>query len=729
MIKDVESITLIPDELIFSNSAIVLETREAINREGVGTAVGVGGMPGKVSLSRNRKRVTWTPSENASPGWHYFVVDALIADNGDLISSGGTIRFGLVRSAARIPRNVAVESMVRLRMGRGGVSRLDPFAARTRGKYIEVMKASDRRTGAPVRLAFDEAGNRIDADKVVRKVLAARVARLGKLGESLDRRMREASDEERLSVAVWARTDDEIEPADKSPDEPVEADRMRRLFSRRAEIVRSATARLVDELAGEDVEPVPDDLAPVVYAKLTRNAIRRLQRSEQVSAIFHYDPRGFDDLDDSLAIANSDDVHALGARGRGIRVAVWERGPDVTTELDIEDRFETPGAMSSHSRLVHGVIKNTEPNEPHGHAPDCDLYSANSYDLGALRWAVQDERCTVINQSFHRDDEQTSDSLSFDDLYKDWLILRAPYPTIVQAAGNGSSTEYVNHKGYNSIAVANHNDTATSLSSSSVFRNPASSHSDRELPEISANGTGVAAVGVTDSGTSFASPATAGVAALLQGEDAVLRSWPEGCRAILLAGATRNITNSTWWQDVSGGVDAGDGSGAVNALESHRIVNSRRSPNAAASRRGWNVGTLDDDDFDGNGYATVTYKIAVPGWIIGPTHVKVALAWDSKVKEFSFLGIRFPIGSQLELDLDLKIFNSAGLLVAHSQSWDNSYEIAEFDARRGEEYTIKIRRWSGTGWTWYGIAWTVTGGLLDFLSMATRAFEQELTFD
>jgi hypothetical protein len=262
-----------------------------------------------------------------------------------------------------------------------------------------------------------------------------------------------------------------------------------------------------------------------------------------------------------------------------------------------------------------------------------------------------------------------------------------------------------------------------------VFRNPASSHSDRELPEISANGTGVAAVGVTDSGTSFASPATAGVAALLQGEDAVLRSWPEGCRAILLAGATRNITNSTWWQDVSGGVDAGDGSGAVNALESHRIVNSRRSPNAAASRRGWNVGTLDDDDFDGNGYARVTYKIAVPGWIIGPTHVKVALAWDSKVKEFSFLGIRFPIGSQLELDLDLKIFNSAGLLVAHSQSWDNSYEIAEFDARRGEEYTIKIRRWSGTGWTWYGIAWTVTGGLLDFLSMATRAFEQELTFD
>jgi hypothetical protein len=31
--------------------------------------------------------------------------------------------------------------------------------------------------------------------------------------------------------------------------------------------------------------------------------------------------------------------------------------------------------------------------------------------------------------------------------------------------------------------------------------------------------------------------------------------------------------------------------------------------------------------------------------------------------------------------------------------------------RAGETYTIRIRRWSGTDPTWYGIAWTVTGGL------------------
>jgi subtilisin family serine protease len=104
------------------------------------------------------------------------------------------------------------------------------------------------------------------------------------------------------------------------------------------------------------------------------------------------------------------------------------------------------------------------------------------------------------------------------------------------------------------------------MSASSVFRNPTSSHGDRELPEIAANGTSVTAVNLTKSGTSMASPACAGVAALIQNSNSTLEHWPEGCRAILLAGATRNVVNQTWWEDVIDDFDASDGSGAVNAL-------------------------------------------------------------------------------------------------------------------------------------------------------------------
>ena len=73
--------------------------------------------------------------------------------------------------------------------------------------------------------------------------------------------------------------------------------------------------------------------------------------------------------------------------------------------------------------------------------------------------------------------------------------------------------------------------------------------------------------------------------------------WPEGCRAILAAGATRNVRGDTWWRDVVAGVDARDGSGAVDAAESRSIALNRRWRGAAATRRGWDVGLLTSDDF------------------------------------------------------------------------------------------------------------------------------------
>jgi hypothetical protein len=85
------------------------------------------------------------------------------------------------------------------------------------------------------------------------------------------------------------------------------------------------------------------------------------------------------------------------------------------------------------------------------------------------------------------------------------------------------------------------------------------------------------------------------------------------------------------------------------------------------------------------------------------------------VTTFSILGIEIPLSSQLTVDLDLKIFDSSGSQVGYSGSWDNSYEIAEFVANPGETYEIRIRRWSGTDWTWYGIGWSVTGSLLDLI--------------
>ena len=180
--------------------------------------------------------------------------------------------------------------------------------------------------------------------------------------------------------------------------------------------------------------------------------------------------RPVDDLSNSLKVSGADTVISAGTKGAGVRVAVWEPGPDSTSNLTISGFFDTAqSATSTHARMTNGIIKNKESGKPKGYAPSCTLFSANSYDRAALDWAVGQQNCTVISQSFHDDAEQTSDSLSFMDVYKDWLALRPPYPTIVMASGNGTSTEYVNHKSFNTVTVGSHDDTAAAMAGEPCF--------------------------------------------------------------------------------------------------------------------------------------------------------------------------------------------------------------------------------------------------------------------
>jgi hypothetical protein len=717
-------ISLQPNEIVFPRSKVSVESKIAMDSESTQRALCVPGVHGSVRISAGGKRATWSPVADLPPGPHTFLCEEIASRTSRKLSPAGEIPFFVVKSKARIPSSVVIESMVRYKVGRLETARL-PLHGQPRGRYVEVVKGTNRRSGAPVALAFNQTGNKINEGKLLASIARARAKKFGKLHPDLYSRLRKQPGKP-VDVAVWLRVDHRLFDVDK----PVRGTLVRApaFVEKQRRAITTAADRcigMIKKLRGTRI--TPDAAVPVVYARLDSRSIRKLARSNQVARIFLYDPKGIEDLDDSIAIANSDDVHSLGAKGKGVKVAVWESGPDSTANLVITDRFTSTPQTSDHSRHVHGIIRNKEKNKPKGHAPACFLHSANSTDLAALAWAVKDKGCTVINQSFHRSSEPKSDDLSFDDIYKDWLAVNWPYPTIVQAAGNYWSTdpdninppasEFVNHKGYNSLAVGNHNDSGTAMSGSSVFRNPATPHGDRELPEICANGTAVTTVGLTKSGTSMASPAMAGVAALLQSTNTSLKHWPEGCRAILLAGTTRNVVDNTWWQDVVAGNDASDGAGAVNALGSHRIAKSRRTRNAAATRRGWDVGSLRSADFASNRLSNFSYKVTVPKGILGfgPRTVKVALAWTSKVTELSIFGITIPFSSDLAVDLDLKVFDRNGSQVGYSGSWDNSYEIAEFIGEPGETYTIKIRRWSGTDKVWYGIAWTVTGGFLDWI--------------
>lgn len=711
-------VNLVRDEILTTNSSIDITTSSNADFDSVLRSIGVQGVDGRVSPTRKKGGFKWAAEKGLTPGQHKLVIEPIVNSKSQKLSDTMEIPFTVIATKAKIDKKVFIGSFVRVKLVENGVERLSSDKIPDT-EYLEFYKATDRKSGRPVSFEFDHNGKPIDGEKILEGHRKKLNSKFGKIHPTLHALINSKKRPKSVLVDIWFEVEEpEASPKDRTLNECDQEAAKKRAEAKRQKMHRRSE-KFGKSLDGKVKVVKVDELAPLVTVMAETSAILELASKKDVAGILLRETKGIEDLDDSISIAGSDVVHANGEEGAGIKVAVWESGPTSNSNLTIAAKYKNNPATSDHSQNVHAIIRNNESGTPNGHAPACSLHSANDKDRDALTWAVKDKDCTVINQSFHRSSEPGSSTLSSDDIYGDYIATKSPYPLIVHAAGNfwngdpdninPPSSEYVNHKGYNTISVGNHNDSASAMSNSSVFRNPSSSHGDRELPEICANGISVTADGITKSGTSMASPAVVGVLALIQGTHASLKSWPEACRAILLASATKNVTDNTWWQDVSNGVDAKDGSGAVNAIEGRNIANNRKSRNNSASRRGWDAGLLSSSNFGADKKSNFEYKISVPNYIFGPRKVKVALAWTSKATKTSLLFFSWYM-SQLKVDLDLMIYDENGTQVGYSGSWDNSYEIAEFIGQPGKTYTIKIRRWSGTDSTWFGIAWSVTGG-------------------
>lgn len=580
------------------------------------------------------------------------------------------------------------------------------------GKRFNAFKAYDTERDRTEDVALDATDNFVDRRALLAEEQRARRAKFGAGTEALHQRLGEKRDQDSIRVMLKLNVPESLpDKTQFAADGPDDAQRQM-LNQQRQATATTAAAKLAGLLQRVDAAGTrAESDGPFVFIDLPAAALKRAVFDSEVSFADTLDDAEVLDaptISQSLPATKLDFLQFWGLRGNGVKIAPIETGvlnlPN--TCFHLTDQQSTNASPADHVTRVVGIIGNRYGNGNcqastyEGYAPDASIYHANAGTNSnyAMRWAwARDRGVNVATMSWHFAAEETDGALSARDVYFDYQVTQPPYPTVFMSAGNEAPSSYAIGKGYNSIGVGNiindgdGNRCNDTMGSTSSYKNPTSPHSDRELPPLATVGSDHALLGTTLGGTSAATPATAGIAAVVMQANTALMKWPEAMRAILLATATYQKADGANW---GLGSEGKDGTGLTNAKLAAEAGVLRWNGNAVYASHDY--GLLTNTKFS-NGAYTTTYQISVTKT---NARVRVALAWDSKTTGST--------SSVLDTDLDLRVFGPNGSAFA-SSSYDNSYEFVEFQPPVTGTYTVTIQGFTlpSNLSTFFGIAWIV----------------------
>lgn len=588
------------------------------------------------------------------------------------------------------------------------------------GERWHLYKVADAAGERSAGIAVDEQGESSDVAELVGREQEAARSRYGNLQPALYQVLTERGGASEDSIPVllrYAVAEDAVD-LDKTQIDVAtldEADMQRLLIQAERitdDVSRRAAALHVEVLGsyGIAVDEEPRPSGPFVRADVPVRVLRELSRDERIAFIGLDREQPIPDvtIPESLPTTRADAVHAAGARGAGVRIAVLESGTtNVSTAcFNIGATQDTGIAANDHMTKSVGIIGNRYSaggcgGAWQGYAPDATVLLANdpAYQ-DAYDWA-RDQNVNVVTMSWHFGSEETSGGLHSRDIYFDYWVTRWPYPTVFTSAGNQAASDaYASGKGYNFFGVGDvlndgdGNRCNDVIAGSSSRKDPTSPHNDREVPAIAAPGSRHELLGSSFGGTSCATPVAASIAALLMSHNPSVKIWPEAIRAIMLATANYQRADGA---DYSLAGDGADGVGMLNAQYGMWTAALRES-GTTAQFRAHDYGLMTASDFSG-GFFTKTWKAQT---FTTNSRIRVALTWNSKVAGAA------PASSVLDADLDLWIYDPAGSLVAFASSYDSSFEFVELSPTVLGEYTIRVRGFSVPAdfSSYFGIAWT-----------------------
>jgi hypothetical protein len=565
---------------------------------------------------------------------------------------------------------------------------------------------------------------------------AVRQARYGKFEPALYERLQEMGPEETIQVAFWVagepKRDEQgrfAELAQRYPEARLALEKSGNPYSveddqLRMEIKRDYLQMMVDDY-GELVRPFADDLkaggyaasilegVPAVTLSLPKQAVFELAARPEVGMVFRADVKEEEALDVAIP---SDRAPAVWARGfdggnggvNRIGIAVLEAG-----RIDNTNGYlhlgEIRGACSGFDVVWHksrvAQIAGSNHATLKGMAPGAAIYDACEDGtltdiVSALSWAIN--RVDIVNYSAYYD---TGSGFEISDMVFDHYA-RQGTALIVPASGNENDVIRSPGLGWNVATVGGTNDqNTTSWSDDTMadFSNWRNVPLHAEKPEVVAPAVDITSISLggnidSDSGTSYAAPQVAGLAALLIDRYQTLASWPNALMAILMASAVNNVDGPVdvlyCPPDELGRPDCTDGAGAIDAALADDTAKMGKTGTSECTGPCWWGTSIGSSNLPVN-----RYFYASKGELI-----RVATAWWSNV----FCPNEQNCSTDtLSTDLSLHVLSPGGTPVGNSTSAYNAYELTEFVAPETGRYRIELSLTSGVElYNSVGIAWS-----------------------